>query len=142
MWCFMAAGAWHRIDTQEDTLLYNPLKRIVEWVADALIEKITDPIETINKRLDIMERRLDNLKELHAQDAAALEADLSVMDDQICRLISECRKRGYTTADERRRVTRMHDAYRGRGGNHGEENEYAVFLTLPTQEEYQRTKGN
>ena len=96
MWCFMAAGAWHRIDTQEDTLLYNPLKRIVEWVADALIEKITDPIETINKRLDIMERRLDNLKELHAQDAAALEADLSVMDDQICRLISECRKRGYT----------------------------------------------
>jgi len=121
--------------------LYNPLKKVVEWAADALIEKIIEPIDAINKRLDMMEQRLDNLKELHMQDAAALEADLSVMDDRICYLIGECRKRGYTTAEERRRVTRMHDAYKARGGNHGEENEYAVFITLPTQEEYERERG-
>ena len=114
--------------------MQNPLKRIIEWVADTLVEKITEPIDTINKRLDKLER-------LHEQDAAALEADLSMMDDRICFLIGVCRRRGYTTADERRRVTRLHDAYRARGGNHGEENEYAVFLTLPTQEEYERRKG-
>lgn len=114
--------------------MQNPLKRIIEWVAVALVEKITEPIDTINKRLDKLER-------LHEQDAAALEADLSMMDDRICFLIGVCRRRGYTTADERRRVTRLHDAYRARGGNHGEENEYAVFLTLPTQEEYERRKG-
>ena len=95
--------------------MQNPLKRIIEWVADALVEKITEPIDTINKRLDKLER-------LHEQDAAALEADLSMMDDRICFMIGVCRRRGYTTADERRRVTRLHDAYRARGGNHGEEN--------------------
>ena len=114
--------------------MQNLLKKLIEWVADALVEKIAEPIDAINKRLD-------RLEHLHEQDAAALEADLSVMDDRICYLIGVCRKRGYTTADERRRVTRMHDAYRARGGNHGEENEYAVFLTLPTQEEYERRKG-
>lgn len=111
----------------------NPVKALAVWMADALAEKIMEPIETIN-------RRLDRLESLHAQDRAALECDLSVMDDRICCLIGMCRRRGYTTADERRRVTRMHDAYRARGGNHGEENEYAVFLTLPTQEEFERRK--
>lgn len=114
--------------------MQNLFKTAAGWVADALIEKITEPIDKINKRLD-------RLEGLHAQDAAALEADLSMMDDRICFLIGVCRRRGYTTADERRRVTRLHDAYRARGGNHGEENEYAVFLTLPTQEEYERKKG-
>lgn len=113
--------------------MQNPLSKIGEWIADALVEKITEPIDKINKRLD-------RLESLHAQDAAALEADLSMMDDRICFLIGVCRRRGYTTADERRRVTRLHDAYRARGGNHGEENEYAVFLTLPTEEEYKRRK--
>ncbi|MBQ2990598.1 MAG: hypothetical protein IJD60_04835 [Clostridia bacterium] len=114
--------------------MQNLWKKLVCWIADALAEKITEPIEKINNRLDKLER-------LHEQDAAALEADLSMMDDRICSLIGLCRRRGYTTADERRRVTRLHDAYRARGGNHGEENEYAVFLTLPTQEEYERRKG-
>lgn len=119
----------------------NPLKKIVEWVADALIEKITEPIERMNERLDGMDKRLDELKSLHEQDAAALEADLSMMDDRICHVIGVCRKRGYTTAEERRRITRMHDAYRARGGNHGEEIEYAEFLKLPTEEDYMRSKG-
>ena len=111
----------------------NPVKALAVWVADALAEKIMEPIETIN-------RRLDRLESLHRQDAAALECDLSVMDDRICYLIGMCRRRGYTTADERRRVTRMHDAYRARGGNHGEENEYAAFLALPSEEEHERSK--
>ena len=48
--------------------MQNPLKRIIEWVADALVEKISEPIDTINKRLDKLER-------LHEQDADALEAE-------------------------------------------------------------------
>ena len=119
----------------------NPLKKVVGWVADALIDKIAEPIERMNERLDGMDKRLDELKSLHEQDAAALEADLSMMDDRICHVIGVCRKRGYTTAEERRRITRMHDAYRARGGNHGEEIEYAEFLKLPTEEDFRRLKG-
>ena len=119
----------------------NPLKKVVEWVADAFIEKITEPIERIEKRLDGMDKRIDELKSLHEQDAAALEADLSMMDDRICHVIGVCRKRGYTTAEERRRITRMHDAYRARGGNHGEENEYAAFIKLPSEEEFMRARN-
>ena len=111
----------------------KPVRTLIGWMAEALAEKIMGPIEDINKRLDWLES-------LHAQDQAALECDLSVMDDRICYLIGVCRRRGYTTADERRRVTRMHDAYRARGGNHGEENEYHGFLMLPTQEEFERAK--
>lgn len=114
--------------------MQNPFAKIGEWIAEALLEKLTEPIDKINARLD-------RLESLHEQDAAALECDLSVMDDRICFLINMCRKRGYTTADERRRVTRMHDAYRARGGNHGEEKEYERFLMLPTEEEYNRDKG-
>ena len=121
--------------------MQNPLKKIVGWVADVLVDKITEPIERMERRLDGMDKRLDELKSLHEQDAAALEADLSIMDDRICYLITICQKRGYTTAEERRRITRMHDAYRARGGNHGEEIEYAKFLKLPSEEEYKRMKG-
>jgi hypothetical protein len=117
------------------------LKKVVGWIADALVDKITEPIERMNERLDGMDKRLDELKSLHEQDAAALEADLSMMDDRICHVIGVCRKRGYTTAEERRRITRMHDAYRARGGNHGEEIEYAEFLKLPTEEDFKRQKG-
>ena len=114
--------------------MQKPFEKLAGWVADVILEKLMEPFDTINKRLD----RLENL---HKQDAAALEADLSVMDDRICYLIGMCRKRGYTTADERRRVTRMHDAYKARGGNHGEEIEYAEFLKLPTEENFRRMKG-
>lgn len=114
--------------------MQKPFEKLAGWVADVILEKLMEPFDTINKRLD-------RLESLHQQDAAALEADLSVMDDRICYLIGVCRKRGYTTAEERRRVTRMHDAYRARGGNHGEENEYEKFLELPTEEEYKREKG-
>lgn len=111
--------------------MHNPIKAACGWLADAIMAKLTAPFDRINARLDTLEA-------LHGHDAAALECDLSIMDDRICFLIGVCRRRGYTTADERRRITRMHDAYRARGGNHGEENEYKTFLHLPTQEEYER----
>lgn len=113
--------------------MQNPIKLAAGWVASAIVDKLKEPMETVN-------RRLERLEELHRQDAAALECDLSIMDDRICYLIGVARKRGYTTADERRRITRMHDAYRARGGNHGEELEFTSFLALPTEEEYMRDK--
>ena len=67
---------------------------------------------------------------------------LSMLDDRICQLIAYCRQKGYTTSDERRRCTRMHTAYRARGGNHGEENEYELFKRLPTQEEYRKESAH
>lgn len=123
------------------------MQKLLTWLCDlvskAIAEKITEQFagkiaEPINARLDKIESRMEKL---HASDEAALECDLSIMDDRICHLIGVCRRRNYTTVDERRRITRMHDAYKARGGNHGEENEYAAFLTIPTEEEYMRTKG-
>ncbi|MGN0773602.1 MAG: hypothetical protein ACI4MP_07405 [Candidatus Ventricola sp.] len=121
------------------------LKRLIQWIYGAVDDKRNAPLAEIKGMLVEQGKRFDRLEakveKLYEHDAEAIECDLSVMDDRICYLIGACRMRGYTTADERRRVTRMHDAYRARGGNHGEENEYAVFLTLPTEEEYRRLKG-
>jgi hypothetical protein len=130
--------------------LQNYLKRAAGWIGRALAAEVTKPIKEQfaeqNKKIDSIIDAQCRLEErvtmLHKTDAVALECDLSVMDDRICYLISVCRHRGYTTAEERRRITRMHEAYQARGGNHGEENEYALFLRLPTEEEYERTKGD
>lgn len=129
--------------------MQNVFKRAAGWIVKALAEEITKPIkekfEEQSVKLDSVIEAQDRLETrvtaLHESDSAALEADLSVMDDRICYLIGMCRQRGYTTAEERRRITRMHEAYRARGGNHGEENEFAVFQHLPTEEEFMRTKG-
>lgn len=125
--------------------LSHMLKRLVQWICGAVDDKRNAPLSEIKGMLVEQGKRFDRLEakveKLYEHDAEAIECDLSVMDDRICYLIGACRRRGYTTSDERRRVTRMHDAYRARGGNHGEENEYAVFLTLPTEEEYRRLKG-
>lgn len=109
----------------------NPLKKAVDWLADTLAEKIMEPITALADRVDKLERK-------HDSDSAALECDLSVLDDRICYLIDKARERGYTTASERRRVDRMHQAYRARGGNHGEEMEYERYCALPTEEEWNR----
>ena len=129
--------------------MQNIAKKAVSWIARALAAEITKPIKEQfaeqNAKIDSIIKAQDRLETrvtaLHESDSAALECDLSVMDDRICYLIGVCRQRGYTTAEERRRITRMHDAYRARGGNHGEENEYAVFKGLPTEEEFLRMKG-
>ena len=109
----------------------NPFKKAVNWMADTLAEKIMEPIKDLTDRVDKLEQK-------HDSDPAALECDLSVLDDRICCLIDKARERGYTTAGERRRVSRMHQAYRDRGGNHGEEEEYERYCKLPTEEEWRR----
>lgn len=109
----------------------NPLKKAIEWLADTLAAKIMEPIRDLTDRVDKLEQK-------HDCDDAALECDLAVLDDRICYMIDKARERGYTTAGERRRVDRMHQAYRTRGGNHGEEMEYERYCKLPTEEEWNR----
>lgn len=129
--------------------MQNVLKKAFGWIGRALAAEITKPIKEqfaeqgakINAIIKAQDRLEERVNKLHEPDKVALECDLSVMDDRICYQIGVCRHRGYTTAEERRRITRMHDAYRARGGNHGEENEYALFKSLPTEEEFFRTKG-
>ena len=113
----------------------NPIQKVGEWLAGAVIDKITEPINEMEKQLEEIKQTVE---EKHKNDPAALECDLSLLDDRICWLIDRARERGYTTAGERRRVTRMHMAYQSRGGNHGEEQEYAKYLQLPTQEDWRR----
>lgn len=103
------------------------------------LEEIKETQRELCDRFDRLESKVEGL---HSNDSAALECDLSVMDDRICHLIGVCRAKGYTTAEERRRVGRMHEAYRTRGGNHGEENEYAIFCQLPTEEEFKRREAH
>ena len=103
-------------------------------MANTLADKIREPITVLTDRVDKLEKK-------HRSDDAALECDLSVLDDRICYLIDKARERGYTTASERRRVDRMHQAYHARGGNHGEEKEYERYCQLPTEEEWRRSHG-
>lgn len=122
----------------------NILKKLVGWVYDAIEDKRKAPMEELKALILRQGERIDQLAErvetLHKHDEDALECDLSILDDRICFLIRDCRRKGYTTSDDRRRITRMHMAYKGRGGNDGEENEYAIFLRLPTEEDYKRNQ--
>lgn len=122
----------------------NILKKLVNWLYDAIEDKRKAPMEELKGLIVGQGERIDRLAEkvetLRDHDAKALECDLSVMDDRICFLIRDCRRKGYTTADDRRRITRMHKAYQNRGGNHGEENEYKIFEKLPTEEDYNRAR--
>ena len=114
----------------------NPIKRIGEWLVKAMTDKLVEPIKDMQAKVDELACTVESK---HASDPAALECDLSLLDDRICYLIDKARERGYTIAGERRRVARMHAAYRARGGNHGEEAEYANYCTLPTEEDWRRT---
>lgn len=113
----------------------NPLKTIGEWLVKAMTDKIVEPITDMRTQLEELTATVERK---HASDDAALECDLSLLDDRICYLIDKARERGYTTAGERRRIARMHQAYRARGGNHGEELEYARYCQLPAEEEWRR----
>lgn len=123
----------------------NIIKKIGEWLAGAIKESLTAPINELREEVFGLTKAQTDLaskvEQKHADDPAALECDLSLLDDRICYLIDKARARGYTTAGERRRVDRMHQAYQSRGGNHGEEAEYAVYRRLPTEEEWKRTHG-
>ena len=113
----------------------NPLKKAGEWLAKAMTDKLLEPITALQEQVTTLSATVEDK---HASDPAALECDLSLLDDRICYLIDKARERGYTTAGERRRVDRMHQAYRARGGNHGEEMEYERYCKLPTEEEWNR----
>ncbi len=113
----------------------NPLQKVGEWLAKAVIDRIVEPINALQTQIEEIKEAVE---EKHESDPAALECDLSLLDDRICYLIDKARERGYTTAGERRRVSRMHMAYQSRGGNHGEEQEYARYTKLPTEEDWRR----
>lgn len=117
----------------------------IKWVWEQIKEEITEPIAELGKKIDAQDARLTALAErvekAHQYDPAARECDLASLDDQICQQIERCRLKGYTTAEERRRVGRMHRAYHARGGNDGETEEYAIFCKLPTEEEHEHAKG-
>lgn len=119
--------------------------RAIKWIWDQIKEEFTAPIEELSRKIDAQDRKIEQLKEkmeaAHQYDPAARECDLSLLDDRICQQIEICRQRGYTTAEERRRVGRMHRAYHARGGNDGETEEYARFCKLPTEEEFEHAKG-
>ena len=83
----------------------------------------------------------ERVEKLHEVDPIITECDLASLDNQICTRIAKCRERRYTTAEDRRIVGRMHRVYQQRGGNHGEENEYAIFCQLPTEEAYSHEHG-
>lgn len=123
----------------------NIIKKIGEWLAGAIKDSLTAPINELREEVSGLTKAQTDLaskvEQKHADDPAALECDLSLLDDRICYLIDKARARGYTTAGERRRVDRMHQAYQSRGGNHGEEAEYAVYRRLPTEEEWKREHG-
>ena len=120
----------------------NPLKVIADWLAGAVRDSITAPITELRVELTGLTKAQETLAAKvdakHADDPVAKECDLSLLDDRICYLIDKARARGYTTAGERRRVGRMHEAYRSRCGNHGEEKEYELYCKLPTEEEWRR----
>ncbi|MBQ8202181.1 MAG: hypothetical protein IJZ74_10510, partial [Clostridia bacterium] len=117
-------------------------KAIGEWLISAVVDKANSQLDEIKDMLTAQQQQLialhDTVESKHAEDPVAKECDLAILDDRICYLIGKCREKGYTTAEDRRRVGRMHDAYKARGGNHGEENEYAIFCDLMTEEEYRR----
>ena len=118
------------------------LAKAVLWVWELLKEEITAPLNEIKEEQRAQRKEIEKIiqtvQTLHSQDKEALECDLASLDDQICQLVEKCRMRGYTTDSDRRRVVRMHQAYQARGGNHGEENEFAVFCKLPTEEDFYR----
>lgn len=118
------------------------IAKAVKWIWDQIKDEIMAPINEVLKKVDANSREIAELKaemkKAHQYDPAARECDLASLDDQICQQIEKCRQRRYTTAEDRRRVGRMHRAYRARGGNDGETEEYAIFCRLPTEEEWRQ----
>lgn len=120
----------------------NVFKRLFARIGKLIADELTKPLEEIKetqkKQGIAIDRLSEQIHKMQEDEVIARECDLASMDDRLCHLIKQCRMRGYTTALERRNITRLHEAYRARGGNHGEENEYAVFQSLPTEEEFER----
>ena len=124
----------------------NTLIKIGEWLAKAMTDKLLEPINGLRQEVSGLTEAQAALARLveqkHADDPAALECDLAVLDERICYLVSKSLEKGYTTELDRRIVGRLHEAYQSRGGNHGEDKVYEKFCALPTEEEWRRTHEN
>lgn len=129
----------------EEIPLKKWIAKAVKWIWDQIKDEITAPIEALSRKIDAQDVKIEQLREkmeaAHQYDPAARECDLASLDDQICQQIERCRQRGYTTAEDRRRVGRMHRAYHARGGNDGETEEYEIFCSLKTEEAWKAERG-
>lgn len=132
--------------------MQDRFKSFLSRLGALLLAEVFKPIEEIKvtqkafcDRFDRIESKVERLEarieKLHSVDPIITECDLASLDNQISTRIAKCRDRGYTTAEDRRIIPRMHSVYKQRGGNHGEETEYAVFCHMLTEEEYKRSRG-
>ena len=139
--------------------MQKKIQELLARLGKAILAEVLTPLEEIkteqrelSTRFDKLEQKVDKLEgkvtglekkieQLHEIDPIITECDLASLDNQICTRIAKCRERQYTTAEDRRIVGRMHEAYKSRGGNHGEDQEYEIFCRLPTEEAYWHSIG-
>ena len=132
--------------------MQKKLSALLGKIGKMILAEVLQPLGEIktaqtdlNNRFTQLENKIKRIEKriekLHEVDPLIVECDLASLDNQICTRIANCRERQYTTAEDRRIVGRMHEAYKARGGNHGEENEYRIFCQLPTEEAYWNSIG-
>ena len=125
--------------------MQKKINGLLTKVGKLILAEVLQPLEEIKatqkEQGEAINALAARVEKLHEVDPIITECDLASLDNQICTRIAKCRDRGYTTAEDRRIVGRMHDVYQKRGGNHGEENEYAIFCRLPTEEAYWHSIG-
>lgn len=125
--------------------MHKKINCLLTKVGKLILAEVLQPLEEIKatqkEQGEAIKALAARVEKLHEVDPIITECDLASLDNQICTRIAKCRDRGYTTAEDRRIVGRMHEVYKKRGGNHGEENEYAIFCRLPTEEAYWHSIG-
>ena len=125
--------------------MQKKLNGLLTKVGKLILAEVLQPLEEIKatqrEQGEAIKSLAARVEKLHEVDPLITECDLASLDNQICTRIAKCRERQYTTAEDRRIVGRMHEVYRKRGGNHGEENEYEIFCRLPTEEAYWHSIG-
>lgn len=125
--------------------MQKKINGLLTKVGKLILAEVLQPLEEIKatqkEQGEAIKALSARVEKLHEVDPIITECDLASLDNQICTRIAKCRDRGYTTAEDRRIVGRMHEVYKRRGGNHGEENEYAIFCHLPTEEAYWNSIG-
>lgn len=125
--------------------MQKKINGLLTKVGKLILAEVLQPLEEIKatqkEQGEAIKALAARVEKLHEVDPIITECDLASLDNQICTRIAKCRDRGYTTAEDRRIVGRMHEVYKKRGGNHGEENEYAIFCRLPTEEAYWHSIG-
>lgn len=125
--------------------MQKKIDSLLSKIGKLILSEVLQPLEEIKatqrEQGEAIKALAALVEEKHKIDPIITECDLASLDNQICTRIAKCQERQYTTAEDRRVVVRMHEAYQARGGNHGEENEYALFCQLPTEEAYRHAHG-